>query len=77
MTILTIEPFIPCMPPPCHVTPFIRPGEVIAPTPRDERTGEDSVAECCDYCGSQRLEWRKCKLICAACRQINKSCADL
>jgi hypothetical protein len=31
----------------------------------------------CDYCGSVRLEWRKCKLICADCKQINKSCADL
>jgi hypothetical protein len=33
--------------------------------------------ESCDYCGSARLEWRKCKLVCADCRQINKSCADL
>lgn len=31
----------------------------------------------CDYCGEQRLVWRKCKLICEACGQINKSCADL
>jgi hypothetical protein len=35
------------------------------------------AAEHCDYCGSAKLEWRKCKLICADCRQINKSCADL
>jgi hypothetical protein len=33
--------------------------------------------EPCDYCGALALEWRKCKLICAACHQINKSCADL
>jgi hypothetical protein len=31
----------------------------------------------CDYCGSGPLVWRKCKLICEQCRQINKSCADL
>jgi hypothetical protein len=31
----------------------------------------------CDYCGSPTLAWRKCKLICADCHQINKSCADL
>lgn len=34
-------------------------------------------AETCDYCGSTTLEWRKCKLICTSCAQINKSCADL
>ena len=31
----------------------------------------------CDYCGAEALAWRKCKLICGNCRQINKSCADL
>ena len=36
-----------------------------------------AATETCDYCASPRLEWRKCKLICADCRQINKSCADL
>jgi hypothetical protein len=34
-------------------------------------------AETCDYCGSTDLMWVKCKLICRACHQINKSCADL
>ncbi len=68
--------------PPCHTVPFVRPGVVI-----DARVGESVVessdpapaaaAEACDYCGSAKLEWRKCKLICADCRQINKSCADL
>ena len=63
---------------PCHTKPFVLPGVVI----RRERAAQpDTVAgdepECCDYCGSTRLEWRKCKLVCAACRQINKSCADL
>lgn len=33
--------------------------------------------ETCDYCGSTTLAWRKCKLICTSCAQINKSCADL
>lgn len=33
--------------------------------------------ESCDVCGSARTEWRKCKLVCLACRQIVKSCADL
>ncbi len=37
----------------------------------------DGTAATCDYCGSARLEWRKCKLICENCKQINKSCADL
>ena len=65
---------------PCHTKPFVLPGVVI----RRERgaesqriAGESLDADCCDYCGSPRLEWRKCKLICADCRQINKSCADL
>jgi hypothetical protein len=42
--------------------------------PREYQT---AVAESCDYCGSTRIVWRKCKLICEACSQINKSCADL
>jgi hypothetical protein len=43
--------------------------------PSSDRTADRT--ESCDYCGSGRLEWRKCKLICANCCQINKSCADL
>lgn len=31
----------------------------------------------CDYCGVDALRWRKCKLICENCHNINKSCADL
>jgi hypothetical protein len=66
--------------PPCHTTPFVKPGTALAPSsahannvdaPRTQPT------ESCDYCGSAQLEWRKCKLICTDCRQINKSCADL
>ena len=36
-----------------------------------------AAGETCDYCGSPALTWRKCKLICEDCKQINKSCADL
>lgn len=63
--------------PPCHTQPFIRPGVVID---RAEEGSAPAIAEsreACDYCGAPTLEWRKCKLVCASCRQINKSCADL
>jgi hypothetical protein len=33
--------------------------------------------ECCERCGVAALEWRRCKLVCANCRSIIKSCADL
>jgi hypothetical protein len=46
------------------------------PAPADAATRDAPVASC-DYCGSARLEWRKCKLVCEDCKQINKSCADL
>jgi predicted amidophosphoribosyltransferase len=36
-----------------------------------------SIGELCDYCGAESLRWRKCKLICEACGNIVKSCADL
>lgn len=47
--------------------------------PRRDATPADgpAVGETCDYCGSDALSWRKCKLICGNCSQINKSCADL
>jgi hypothetical protein len=63
--------------PPCHVTPFILPGVVIEPRAAAPANAEQSQAECCDYCGSERVVWRKCKQICPDCRQISKSCADL
>jgi hypothetical protein len=59
----------------CHTRPFVASGVLIA-----KATAEPSVeqpAECCDYCGATTLEWRKCKLVCTSCHQINKSCADL
>jgi hypothetical protein len=31
----------------------------------------------CDVCGSDRINWRNCKLICLNCGTILKSCADL
>jgi hypothetical protein len=44
----------------------------------DEKQQERSAErEPCDYCGALALEWRKCKLVCGNCHQINKSCADL
>ena len=70
------EAFIRHMPP-CHTKPFVQPGIVIERgTPHDAKASA-AVAECCDYCGAAQLVWRKCKLICEHCRQINKSCADL
>lgn len=69
--------------PPCHVRPFVSAGVLLEPhAAQSIRDGDscDAVAptrESCDYCGSDKLEWRKCKLICTDCRQINKSCADL
>jgi hypothetical protein len=61
---------------PCHTMPFMLPGTVVDPTqaPKPESR---TPGEACDYCGSPALVWRKCKLLCAQCRQINKSCADL
>jgi hypothetical protein len=34
-------------------------------------------AERCEVCDSPSLYWRSCKQVCANCRTINKSCADL
>jgi hypothetical protein len=31
----------------------------------------------CEVCGSDRVSWRNCKLLCSNCRSIVKSCADL
>lgn len=73
-------------PDPCHVTPFLRPGVTIEPAAAAPSsnvgglragTAATASADVCDYCGSPHLEWRKCKLVCVSCRQINKSCADL
>jgi hypothetical protein len=65
----------------CHTKPFVASGVLIAPTTLASPASSDERAslpvESCDYCGAATLEWRKCKLICTSCRQINKSCADL
>ena len=45
--------------------------------PQWSRGDGPAVGESCDYCGALTLTWRKCKLICLSCAQINKSCADL
>jgi hypothetical protein len=70
---------------PCHTKPFILPGVLVAASvgtpsvaaPSDDGTHQAAAQDTCDYCGSAELEWRKCKLICVNCAQINKSCADL
>jgi len=62
---------------PCHTKPFVQPGVLIERESVSARADDAPRADACDYCGSSKLEWRKCKLICADCRQINKSCADL
>lgn len=68
---------------PCHAKPFVKPGVVIDSANSGEgrqqvfAEPEDTTGATCDYCGSDALEWRKCKLICNNCKQINKSCADL
>ncbi len=41
------------------------------------REYQTAAQDTCDHCGSAALTWRKCKLICDQCKQINKSCADL
>lgn len=51
-------------------------------TPEPHQKGPETPdrvtdADTCDVCGSDRLEWRLCKLICGNCRAIVKSCADL
>jgi hypothetical protein len=63
---------------PCHAKAFVLPG-VIIDTGRQAQNAPPTAAEVesCDYCGAVTLEWRKCKLLCTNCRQINKSCADL
>jgi len=60
---------------PCHVRPVFVPGVLVER--QAQEADLDATEECCDYCGSMALQWCKCKLICANCRQINKSCADL
>ena len=63
----------------CHAKPFTRSGVLIAsttdaaPTTRARRWS----AETCDYCASPRSSGENASSICANCRQINKSCADL
>lgn len=61
----------------CHTKPFIGSGVLIAATANASSDPRSAPVETCDYCGAETLEWRKCKLICTTCRQINKSCADL
>jgi hypothetical protein len=45
--------------------------------PRLTHLDGPAEAEACDHCGVRALSWRKCKLVCGNCAQVNKSCADL
>ena len=78
--------------PPCHVDRYLTAagaralpdsttsaidGNTFGETEQETQACDAPSVDSCDYCGSARLEWRKCKLVCADCRQINKSCADL
>ncbi|HKO16694.1 MAG TPA: hypothetical protein VJU87_10665 [Gemmatimonadaceae bacterium] len=51
----------------------------VGPVVPDEGSAAPAAgfAETCDHCGSTRVEWRRCKLVCLACQQIVRSCADL
>jgi hypothetical protein len=49
----------------------------IADGPRVAHLEGPAEAEACEYCGARALAWRKCKLICRSCAQVNRSCADL
>ena len=56
-------------------------GQPLIPTPlpaeATPRQNQGKAADVCDICGSDRLVWRNCKLLCTNCRSIVKSCADL
>jgi len=56
-------------------------GQPLIPTPlpaeATPRQYQGKAADVCDICGSDRLVWRNCKLLCTNCRSIVKSCADL
>ena len=45
----------------------------MADMPADGKREKDP----CEFCGAAKLVWRKCKLVCSQCGNINKSCADL
>ena len=62
-------PYLRGMPDDPNVTPT-SPNDPPSPAERDGN-------ERCEVCNSDRLSWRNCKLICANCRSIVKSCADL
>ena len=45
-------------------------------TRRDGSPTEDDPDRC-DICGSTKIVWRNCKLLCQNCGTMLKSCADL
>ena len=44
--------------------------------PSGPPAGEPTTGEACEVCGSPDVRWVKCKLVCANCRTILKTCAD-
>ena len=50
---------------------------VRAPEPAAPPPASTADAERCEVCNAPSLYWRNCKQVCANCRTINKSCADL
>jgi hypothetical protein len=47
------------------------------PSPPASDPAATSPADRCEVCGSDQVFWRNCKLLCANCKSIVKSCADL
>jgi hypothetical protein len=50
------------------------------PSPPPSKPAAPSPAkseDLCEVCGSDQVSWRNCKLLCANCKSIVKSCADL
>ncbi len=72
----------PGVPPPDDPAPGVpRPDDESVPEPAGRNPGGRELPhdrpELCDVCGSDRLGWVRCKLVCGNCRSIVMSCADL
>lgn len=65
----------PLPPTPYHLT-SMPPPPADEPQPPQPPQPPDRPATC-DVCGSPSLAWTRCKLVCANCRSIVMSCADL
>lgn len=70
------------MPAECHIARValyaeMGPGVTTPTAPPASTTSTVECCEYCEYCDAAQLTWRKCKQVCLACGQINRSCADL